>query len=56
MLISDYICNWRREDGDAPSPRLRFGFEHVSNLCFLRSDRGGDNMILRKNSSSDTNY
>jgi hypothetical protein len=36
-IVSDYVCNRRHEDGDTPSPRLRFDFGRASNLCFLRS-------------------
>jgi hypothetical protein len=40
VLISDYICNWRREVGDTPGARLPFGFGRVSIVSFLCSEPG----------------
>jgi hypothetical protein len=37
MLVSNYVCNRRREDRDMFDSRLPFGFGRVSDLCFLRS-------------------
>jgi hypothetical protein len=37
MLVSNYVCNRRREDRDMFDSRLPFGFGSVSDLCFLRS-------------------
>jgi hypothetical protein len=37
VLISDCICNQRREVGDVPDVRLPFGFRSVSVVSFLHS-------------------